>query len=123
MADTTDTRYVFPINADGSVGSNRTVPLALLRASKYGDIIVRIADLSSGSYMARHGSSGQSVWEIDLNHNCNGMRFYRWDQDKERDQHIMTYDDFFAWLLEAYPAEHQFIIFNMEFFDNRFNLI
>lgn len=120
MNNKQNTKFMFPINHDGSVGCGSEISIVNSRETlQYGDIIVRIAPEATRSYMARHNDSGISIWEIDLDNGGGSFEFYIW----EKKGHMkVDYDEFFAWLQEAYPADYQFVMFNMEFFDNRFAL-
>lgn len=108
-------KYCFPTMPDGSIGPGKKIangPTDMTQNS----IIIKIAPDPSGSYMSRVSLAKRWEWEIDLNRQGTGVEFF--DDDKK----LMPMDDFFSWLLETHPADHQFIMFNMEFFNNRVNL-
>lgn len=120
MNNQKDTKYLFDIGKDGSIGSGREVGIHIGRSiPKHGDILIKISEQRSRSFMSRHDNRGYSVWEIDLDCGDGKVGFYIWKSDIA---HRSNSDEFFAWLLEAYPVDHQFVMFNMEFFENRFTL-
>lgn len=120
MNNQKDTRYLFDIGKDGSIGSGREVVSRINRSiPKYGDILIKISQQRSRSFMSRHDNRGYSVWEIDLDCGDGKVGFYIWKSDIARRSDS---DEFFAWLLEVHPVDYQFVMFNMEFFENGFTL-
>lgn len=120
MSHSQDKRYIFRMNDDGSIGAGTETTSRFIREMpKYGDILVKIAKQRTGSFMSRHDNHGFSVWEIDLDRGDGSFGFYIWKSDIA---HRSNWDEFFTWLLEAYPVDYQFVLFNMEFFENRFIL-
>lgn len=68
--------------------------------------------LGSTPYVCRRDQQGEIDWELDPN--PKGLSLY-WRRNK------VSYDEFMANLSLDYPLDLQFLLFNIELFDGRFN--